>query len=89
MRNDTPNPPFDKPVPFTCFKCGDGNTRLYCLNCAREHEKKLLPIQEFVLNHLQEELNSIGGVVGYKLILNPDETEALIKLLDNGYFWRS
>ena len=21
---------------FTCFKCGDGNTPLYCLNCANE-----------------------------------------------------
>ena len=22
--------------PFTCFKCKDGNTPLYCLNCAEE-----------------------------------------------------
>ncbi len=21
---------------FGCFKCGDGNTALYCLNCANE-----------------------------------------------------
>lgn len=21
---------------FTCFNCGDGNTPLYCLNCAQE-----------------------------------------------------
>lgn len=21
---------------FTCFKCGDGNTPLYCLNCAND-----------------------------------------------------
>lgn len=24
---------------FTCFKCGDGSTPLYCLNCATEKEK--------------------------------------------------
>lgn len=52
-------------------------------------DQQLSRVQLFVLNHLQEELNSIGGVVGYKLILTPDETEALIKLLDNGHFWRS
>lgn len=22
--------------PFTCFHCGDGNTPLYCLNCAND-----------------------------------------------------
>lgn len=26
--------------PFTCFKCGDGNTPLYCLNCAGKMKAK-------------------------------------------------
>lgn len=29
---------------FTCFKCGDGNTPLYCLNCANEMSKSELAL---------------------------------------------
>ena len=27
--------------PFTCFQCGDGQTPLFCLNCAREGYTKI------------------------------------------------
>ncbi len=55
----------------------------------QDPEQQLRRVQIFVIDHLQEELNAIGGVVGYKIILTPDETEALLKLLDNAHFWRS
>lgn len=30
---------------FTCFKCGDGNTPLYCLNCANDmRQSELAPV---------------------------------------------
>ena len=37
----------------------------------------------FVLNRLAEVHNTIGGVIGYKLELNADETEQLLRLIEN------
>ena len=36
----------------------------------------------FVVNHLEEVKNRIGGVIGYKLNLSPEETEKLVHLLE-------
>lgn len=37
----------------------------------------------FVLNQLSEVTNHIGGVIGYELKLNAEETEELMKLIDS------
>lgn len=37
----------------------------------------------FVVNRLAEVHNKIGGVVGYKLELDADETEQLIRMIEN------
>lgn len=37
----------------------------------------------FVLNRLAEVHNNIGGVIGYKLELDADETEQLLRLIEN------
>ncbi|MES2366985.1 MAG: hypothetical protein V4563_14010 [Pseudomonadota bacterium] len=39
--------------PFTCFACGDGNTPLYCLNCAeRALESNTNALLRHVWNHM-------------------------------------
>ena len=59
-------PTYKSEVPFTCFKCGDGNTPLYCLNCAEELilEDKADTLQSQVTNlRAQVERLHADGVV--------------------------
>ncbi len=41
-------------------------------------------IGQFVLNRVEEVTNGIGGVIGYKLNLNAEETEKLMRLIEGG-----
>lgn len=41
-----------------------------------------LRIGRFVQNRLEEVQNSIGGVIGYKLVLSPEETEKFIREIE-------
>ena len=38
--------------PFTCFHCGDGNTALYCLNCASGLSRERIEALESALKDL-------------------------------------
>lgn len=40
-------------------------------------------VHSFVIDHLEEVTNDIGGVIGYKLNLNADETDTLLRLIEN------
>ena len=40
-------------------------------------------VSQFVLNRLEEVTNKIGGVTGYKLNLNAEETEKLCRELES------
>jgi len=40
-------------------------------------------IGAFVLNRLEEVTNDIGGVTGYRLHLNAEETEKLMKVIES------
>ena len=45
-----------------------------CPNCQRA--------LVFVTNHIEDVHNQIGGVIGYKLNLNKEETEQLFRIIE-------
>lgn len=42
-----------------------------------------MAIASFVLNHLQEVTNKRGGVIGYKLELDVNQTDKLCAIIEN------
>lgn len=40
-------------------------------------------VHNFVIDHLEEVTNEMGGVIGYRLNLDTDETEQLLRLIEN------
>lgn len=42
-----------------------------------------MAIASYVLNHLKEVLNERGGVIGYKLELDVEQTEKMCAIIEN------
>lgn len=58
-------------------------TREGCVSALRSmHLEYRSHVGGFVLNRLQEKKNHIGGVIGYTLTLDAQETERLVRLIE-------
>ena len=55
-------------VPFTCFKCGDGRTPLYCLNCATDILQSDLTAAKAEVAALQQDKERLDWLETHKEI---------------------